>query len=116
MESVLAELNKTTGIMGSFIVTEDGIMVASDFTRGLDTEDVGALASSIINTAARAAEKMDQGQIEGMVLETEKNKIFFRSSRVGYLVTITTRDANIGLVRVEMKNAVKKLGAFDLGD
>jgi len=115
MERILAELNKTTGVIGSFLVTEDGIIVASDFPQGMEAEDVGALASSIINAASRATERMDQGHMEGLILETEKNKIFFRPSRVGYLVTITTRDANIGLIRVEMRNAVKQLRDIDLG-
>ncbi len=109
MERILAELNKAPGILGSFMVGRDGIVIASDFASGINDELMGALASSIINTTEKAAEKLSQGTVESIVLEAQKNKLLFLNTRVGFLVVLTTDEANLGLVRVEMKSAASKL-------
>lgn len=109
MERILSELNKAPGILGSFIVGRDGIIIASDSTSGLNDELMGALASSIINTTEKAAEKLSHGEIESIVLEAQKNKLLFLNTRAGFLVVLTTEEANLGLVRVEMKSAGSKL-------
>jgi predicted regulator of Ras-like GTPase activity (Roadblock/LC7/MglB family) len=109
MERILTELNKTSGILGSFVVGRDGIVISSDFASGINDELMGALASSVINTTEKAAEKLSQGTIDSIVLEAQKNKLLFLNTRVGFLVAFTTNEANLGLVRVEMKSAAAKL-------
>jgi hypothetical protein len=54
MREVLSELNKTSGITGSMLVGQDGIVIASDLSSGFDNETVGALASSISSTVLPA--------------------------------------------------------------
>lgn len=112
MERVLADLNKTPGILGSFVVAEDGIMIASDFMAEVNADVVGALASSIINSAKKVIQKLNQGDMNSLFLETDKNKIFFQSTKSGFLVAIASTDANIGLLRVEMKLSAQKIEAI----
>jgi len=114
MERTLSEINKTPDVVGSCIVAEDGILVASDFNSEIDSEVIGALVSSVIRAAKLAIQKMDYGDIRSFMLEAKKIKLFFAKTRVGYLVVITNADANLGLIRVEVKNAVKKLDGLGL--
>ena len=109
MQQILGRLNQTPGIVGSFIVGSDGMLVASDVSWIMDEEAVGALASSIINTVDRASLSIDQGPLRSVALETNENKLFFSPTRIGYLVTIATQEANLGLIRLEMENAVDEL-------
>lgn len=109
MERILAELNKTPGVTGSFIVASDGIIVASDFATELNDEMMGALTSSIINSTEKAVKKMEQGELTSFIVETEAAKMFYHSTRAGFLVCIASPDANLGLVRVEMRAAAEKL-------
>jgi predicted regulator of Ras-like GTPase activity (Roadblock/LC7/MglB family) len=111
MERYLAELNKTPGIVGSFVVAVDGIIVVSDFTTELNDEMMGALTSSIINSTEKAVKKMEQGDLVSFIVETDTSKMFFHSTRTGFLVCITGPDANVGLVRVEMRATAEKLNA-----
>ena len=46
MVSILEELNKEIGIIGSIVVTPDGMVVASALGPDLDDETVAALASN----------------------------------------------------------------------
>ena len=114
MERTLAELNKTPGVVGSFIVAADGIIVASDFDNDLDDEMMGALTSSIINTTEKATKKMERGELVSFIIETEMNKIFFNTTRTGFLVSVAESDANIGLIRVELRAAAERLNTTGL--
>ena len=115
MERTLAELNKTPGVVGSFVVAADGIIVASDFTSELNDEMMGALTSSIINSAEKATKKMEQGDLVSFIVETDRNKLFFNSTRAGFLVCIGQVDANLGLIRVEMRAASERLNNLGIG-
>ena len=115
MERILAELNKTPGIIGSFVVAADGIIVASDFASEINDELMGALTSSIINATEKATKKMEQGELVSFIVETEANKLFFHSTRSGFLVCVANPEANLGLIRVEMRAAAEKLNNVTLG-
>jgi predicted regulator of Ras-like GTPase activity (Roadblock/LC7/MglB family) len=114
MEKILAELNKAgTGIIGSMVVGEDGIPVVTDFSTPINDEMVAALVSSITNSANKVVQKLANGQeMDSFIIETNDNKIFLKQSKLGYLVILTSADANLGLVRVEMKTASKRLDAL----
>lgn len=109
MERILAELNKTPGVIGSFVVAADGIIVASDFATELNDEMMGALTSSIINSTEKATRKMEQGDLVSFIVETDTRKMFFHSTRSGFLVSVAATDVNLGLIRVEMRTAAEKL-------
>lgn len=115
MERLLSELNKTPGVIGSFVVAPDGIIVASDFTTEINDEMMGALTSSIINTVEKAAKKMELGSLHGFVLETDRNRIFFQVTRSGYLVSLASPEANLGLIRVELRSAAERLNTLSPG-
>lgn len=115
MERTLAELNKTPGVIGSFVVAADGIIVASDFTTELNDEMMGALTSSIINSTEKATKKMEQGELVSFIVETDRNKLFFNSTRSGFLVCVAQPDGNLGLIRVEMRAASERLNNLGIG-
>ena len=115
MERTLSELNKTPGVIGSFVVAADGIIVASDFTTELNDEIMGALTSSIINATEKATKKMEHGELRSFLIETDRDKLFFNATRSGYLVCVAKPDANLGLVRVEMKAASERLNNLGIG-
>ncbi len=115
MERTLAELNKTPGVIGSFVVAADGIIVASDFATELNDEMMGALTSSIINSTEKATKKMEQGELVSFIIETDRNKLFFNSTRSGFLVCVAQPDANLGLIRVEMRAASERLNNVGIG-
>ena len=109
MQQILRALNQTPGVIGSFIVGIDGMLVVSEMNWHIDENTVGALASGIINTVEKASTQLDQGPLQSVAIESTMNKLFFSPTKSGYLVTVTEKQANLGLVRLEMKNAVEQL-------
>jgi hypothetical protein len=109
MYNILGELNKTSGIRGSMLVGSDGIIIAADLDSRLEDETVGAMAASIMSNVGRALERLKQQSAERVTIEADAGKIFLNEAGVGILAVITEPNVNVGLVRLEIKNAVSRI-------
>lgn len=109
MWEVLSELNKTSGITGSMLVGHDGIVIASDLNSRFDEETVGALAGSISSTVAKSLEKLNQSPLAQLTIEADAGKMFITATPVGYLVVTAEDRVNLGLIRLEIKNAIAQI-------
>ena len=109
MYNILGELNKTNGIIGSMIVGSDGIIIAADLDSRYEDETVGALASSIVTNISKAMDRLDQPQLDKITVEAEQGKLFINDAGVGILAVVTEPEVNIGMVRLEIKNAVSQI-------
>jgi hypothetical protein len=106
MYSVLGELNKTSGVRGSMLVGNDGIIIAADLDSHLEDEAVGAMAASIMSNVSKALDRLRQNNPERVTIEADAGKIFLSDAGVGILAVITEPNINVGLVRLEIKNAL----------
>ena len=109
MREVLSELNKTSGITGSMLVGHDGIVIASDISNKYDSETIGALAGSISSTVAKSLERLHQTPLRQLTIEASQGKLFIAAAPVGYLVVTTEDKVNMGLIRLEIKNAISQI-------
>ena len=109
MYNVLSELNKTSGIKGSMLVGSDGIIIAADLDSQLEDETVGAMSASIVSSVAKAMERIKGEEPAQITVEADHGKLFLANAGVGILTVIADREVNIGLVRLEMKNAIAKI-------
>jgi predicted regulator of Ras-like GTPase activity (Roadblock/LC7/MglB family) len=109
MYEVLEELNKTSGISGSMIVGNDGIVIAADMDTSLEDETVGALAASITSNIQKSMDRLQQTPLSQVTIEATSGKLFFSDAGIGILVVTAQKDVNIGLIRLEIKNAISKL-------
>lgn len=110
MYTALSELNKTTGITGSMVVSEDGIVIAADLDENVEEEAVGALAASISSNIRKSLEKLNATPLKEVTVEAAYGKLFmYDVEDIGVLVVTTEPEINMGLIRLEMKNAASKL-------
>ena len=109
MYEVLNDLNKTTGITGSMVVGRDGIVIAADLEEGSESDAVGALAASITTNIQKSLDRLESKPLSQVTIEAENSKLFFSDAGVGILVVTTQKDVNIGLIRLEIKNAIGKI-------
>lgn len=109
MYQILEELNKTSGIIGSMVVGDDGIVIAADLNTDIEEETIGALAASIISNVQKSLERLNSSPLTQVTVEADNAKMFFSQAGIGILVVITEPAVNIGLVRLEIKNATAKL-------
>jgi predicted regulator of Ras-like GTPase activity (Roadblock/LC7/MglB family) len=109
MYQILEELNKTAGINGSMIVGQDGIVIAADLNTNLQDETVGALAASIVDTVKKSMERISNENLKQITVEASKGKLFLTDVGIGILAVTTDPQVNVGLVRLEIKNAAEKI-------
>jgi predicted regulator of Ras-like GTPase activity (Roadblock/LC7/MglB family) len=109
MFQILEELNKTVGINGSMIVGKDGIIIAADLNANLEDETVGALAASIMDTVEKSMERLSNENLRQITVEASKGKLFLTDVGIGILAVTTDPQVNVGLVRLEIKNAAEKI-------
>jgi predicted regulator of Ras-like GTPase activity (Roadblock/LC7/MglB family) len=111
MYNVLGELNKTSGVRGSMLVGADGIIIAADLDSRLEDETVGALAASIVSNVSKSLERLNQQNPDRIMIEADQGKIFLNDAGVGILAVVTDPAVNIGMVRLEIKNAISRIKA-----
>ncbi len=109
MYHILEGLNKTSGITGSMVVGKDGIVIAADLNTQVDEEAIGALAASITSNIEKSLERLNTSPLAQISIEADNAKMFFCDAGIGILVVIAEPDVNIGLVRLEIRNAVHRL-------
>jgi hypothetical protein len=109
MYNVLSELNRTSGVKGSMLVGNDGIIIAADLDARLEDETVGAMAASIMSNVGRALERLKQQNPDRVTIEADAGKIFLSDAGVGILAVVTEPSVNVGLVRLEIKNAISQI-------
>jgi predicted regulator of Ras-like GTPase activity (Roadblock/LC7/MglB family) len=106
MYQILEELNKTSGITGSMVVGNDGIVIAADLDASFEEETVGALAASITSNIQKSMGRMQQSPLSQVTIEADSGKMFLSETDIGLLVVTAEPEVNIGLIRLEIKNAV----------
>ena len=109
MYDVLDDLNKTTGITGSMVVGNDGIVIAANLDESFEGEAIGALAASITTNIQKSLDRLESTPLKQVTIEAEQGKLFFTDAGLGILVVTTEQQVNIGLIRLEIKNAISKL-------
>lgn len=109
MHEILEELNKTSGVNGSMIVGKDGIVIATNLRTQLQDEEVGALAASIISTVQKSMSRLSNDALKQVTVEASNGKLFLTDVGIGILAVTTDPQVNVGLIRLEVKNAAEKV-------
>ncbi len=109
MEEALSQLNKTTGVRGSMLVGIDGIIIASEVEEGIDQEVAAAETVALLKTTERSLSKLYSGPVIRGMVSGELGKVLFMGSEMGLLIALTEPEANLGLVWLELKNAMQRL-------
>ena len=86
-----------------------GIVIAADLEASYEVETIGALAASIQANIQKSLDRLDTSDLKQVTIEAESGKLFFVDAGLGILVVTTEMEVNIGLIRLEIKNALGKL-------
>lgn len=110
MKDLLHPLNNIPGVIGSMVITRDGIMVADATGPELREDAVAALSSALTMTLRRSLEAIGiAGDSDEMVLNAEKGKLLFLDLGEAYLVVITRPNLRLETGMVEVRGIANKL-------
>ncbi len=112
MTTAYRDIQKTDEINMNRLANQDGVIAVSAFYEGFpvlsvgkaDFEHIAALAEDLMRSGAKIAEEMKIGSPDQIILETPDNKLIIAPCRDLFLCVFTTSGANLGLIRVLLKN------------
>lgn len=110
LKEVLGHLAQLEGVKAVCLVGQDGFLIDSISTTGMDAEMIGAIASGGFGASASMGREIDRGGVEMVMVEYENGPVIF--SPVGddaFIVVVAERGSNLGLIRVKIKKHTKEL-------
>ena len=94
------------------LMKQPGVIAVSAFFEGFavqsfgeaDFEEVAAMAEDFLRAGMKIARELEMGLLDQILLETGENKCLIAPYGDLYLCLLTTSDANLGLIRLALKN------------
>jgi predicted regulator of Ras-like GTPase activity (Roadblock/LC7/MglB family) len=108
--STVERLSRIAGVRGALIVErEAAVPVISEVSEGVNGAAVAALAASLHRRMVQACETAGAGSLMTLQLEADHGHVVVAGAGEVVIVVITGKDAQIGLVRVEVLRAAGSL-------
>jgi len=110
MKKILEQLNQEVGIMGSMVITPDGMMVSAALGENLEEDRVAAIVSSLLISVRRCLiDLRTPGSLSSCVLNGLNGKILFYDMGNSFLVVVADRDIRLDTGVVAIRSAIHKI-------
>ncbi len=109
MRKIVEDLIRIEGVIGGLLVGKDGLVVASTLLDDEDAEVLGAMAAAMFGTISKAAERIGVGALHNTIVEAAHGAIQLFEAEDLILVVITEQHVNLGMVRIEMRKAARRV-------
>jgi len=107
---ILNELAKLQSIDAVCLVARDGFLLDSIARTGIDTEMIGAIASSGFGASESMGRQLDKGSMTISMIEFDRGPVML--SPIGdsaFLVIVADKEANLGMIRLKLKKHSSEL-------
>ena len=109
-ESMEEATTTTAGIKAAILLSKEGLPIASALPASLEEAEIAAMAASILGVADLAAERMEQGILEEVLMTNEKGLIIMRSAgEKAILVLAASKNVKTGLLVYAARTASEKI-------
>ena len=112
-EKLLENLTEVQGLSGCMIMSEKGEVIATNMSKGLSDEKVGALASQAIATAIKVIKELNYGTPETMMIESSRGKFAtIQAQKAGvFIIGVGDESMNVGMLKMSMSEAIEAYDA-----
>ncbi len=113
LEAILSDLADALGsdLYGSLIATPDGQVVVSTVLKSsLNDQKLAAMAAAVVGTSERLAKLIEAGDFQDALVRcSNENILAKKAGRRAILVCVVKSDANIGLLNIEVEDAIERI-------
>ncbi len=110
LEKILHDLKSTGDVEASAIVSRDGLLMARDIPREINGETFAAMSATMLGAAETAINELKKGGVNRIIVESKQAKILASGAgEKALLVIMTSPDAGLGLILIEMDKACSKI-------
>lgn len=106
MKEVLERINSISGVKGSMVVGKDGIIIESNALSSVDSE---LLAAMVAKVGKEMEDRINARKNFLVTVNGEKGIIVFGVEEDFILAVIARKDTNVGGLRLEIKEGIKKI-------
>jgi len=109
VKEILQRLNGEVDIIGSLVVTTDGMVVASALNPSLDEDTVAALASRLIGASKQSMEMLGENETSQFQICSSYGRMIFLDVGPAYLVVVTHENINVDQTMIAIRSAAYKI-------
>jgi len=111
IKEIMEEATTTAaGIKAAILLSKEGLPIASALPASLEEAEIAAMAASILGVADLAAERMEQGILEEVLMTNEKGLVIMRSAgEKAILVLAASKNVKTGLLVYAARTASEKI-------
>jgi len=114
--AVLQNLRKIGDLIGSSVISRDGLTIASDLAKDIDEETFAAMSAAMQGAAETAVQELKQGDLDQIIINAQRGKIITTSAgERAILVSLSKPSINLGLILLELGRTGRKINNI-LGD
>lgn len=111
IQEVLRKLRASSSdVLGASIVSVEGFVIASVLPSDVDEELVSGMGAALLGVSERITEELMQAEMSQVYVRSPKGFIVLNSAGPdSVLVVLTTPDAKLGLVFLDIKHSLTEL-------
>lgn len=110
LDAILSQLENTGGIVGSAVISRDGLVVTHHIPDNANAESFAALTATMTGAAETSVMVVGKGTPDRILVETESIKLItVGAGSELFLSVLASPEANLGLVFMEMKSTVEAI-------
>lgn len=109
MKDVLKRLNSEVGVKGSMVLTQDGIVIASELGTGLQEEVVAAISSSAIMGINNALQPVAAAGFQRFSFTSSHGKMVILRTGDAFLVVVLEPSIKLDVTMMSIVSAARKL-------
>ncbi|MBU0482138.1 MAG: response regulator [Proteobacteria bacterium] len=112
LKDVLTEFTNIPGVNTACLVGRDGFLLDSIAISGIDTEMIGAIASSGFGASESMGAQLGKGGMSMSMIEYDNGPVML--SPIGeeaFLVIVAEKEANLGMIRLKIKKHSREIAS-----
>ena len=112
IKEILNTFMSVGGVTAACLVGRDGFLLESVARADIDTEMIGAIASSGFGAAESMGSQLAKGTLRMNMLEFDFGPVVLSPvGSDGFIVIVADQNANIGMIRLQLKRNAAQLAA-----
>ncbi|WP_209631286.1 roadblock/LC7 domain-containing protein [Methanofollis sp. W23] len=104
LKQILMEFLRLDGVTAAVVIGRDGFVIEDAVSGEIDTDALGAMASTGMGTSEAMGAELGKGELNQMLVELQNGPILLSPLSEDELIAIVANDgSNIGRIRYELK-------------
>lgn len=104
MNDILKKISRVDGVRAAVLAGLDGLVIASVASDSEESGSIGAAAASMAASFGQAGKRLGQGAMKRFILRGPSGSAVGMLLQETVLLTLLKRDANMGMVLVELRD------------